>query len=482
MYLLFTSRDNLTIFVKYDINRFSLKQMNKKIFTLLCILLYNLIFCSFSRENNTSSSTDTKKIIFSITINREIDPIAWRTIKQGFNEAELKRANYIIITLNTYGGLLDYADSIRTRLLRTKATVIIFINKNAASAGALISLSADSIYMTKDATIGAATVVNQDGVPMPDKYQSYMRGMMRSTAEVKGRDSAIAQAMVGSTVTIPGIIDSGRVLTFTTKEAIAHKFCQGEAASLNEVIKQLHVQNFSLITYETSWVDFVIDFLMNPIVSSILMLLIFVGIYFEFQHPGIGLPLFTAIGAAILYFMPLYLDGLAQYWEILIFAVGIVLLILEIFVLPTFGALGVLGIILTVAGLTLSLLRVVNFDFNYAGWGSATTAFLRVVLVIGIVIVAAIFYGDKFILSKRMNKFVLHTTQDASKGYTVKPSELNGLLGKTGIASTMLRPAGNVKIEDTVYDALTDGDFIEKGDSIKVYSLRGSYLVVRKIS
>ncbi len=456
--------------------------MNKKLYTFLFILLYNMIFCSFSRESNNTDLNNSKKIIYSISINREIDPIAWRIIKRGLDKAEAKHANYIIITLNTYGGLLDDADSIRTRLLRTNAVVIIFVNKNAASAGALISLAADSIYMTKDATIGAATVVNQDGTPLPDKYQSYMRGMMRSTAEVKGRDSAIAEAMVGSLRTIPGIIDSGRVLTFTTKEAIAHKFCQGEADNLDEVIQKLHVKNFTLISYETTWRDAVIDFLMNPIVSSILMLLIFGGIYFEFQHPGIGLPLLTAIGAAILYFMPLYLDGLAQYWEILMFIVGVILLILEIFVLPTFGVLGIIGIVFTVAGLTLSLLRVTNFDFHLAGWGVAAIAFLRVILIMGIVLVFALLYGEKFFFSGAMKKFVLHTTQDASQGYTVKPNELLGIVGKTGIANTMLRPAGNVKIDDTIYDALTDGDFIEKGENIKVHALRGNYLVVRKIS
>jgi membrane-bound serine protease (ClpP class) len=456
--------------------------MNKKIYTFLFILLYNVIFCSFGRENKAAVSGNSKKIIYSISINREIDPIAWRIIKHGLDEAESKHANYIIITLNTYGGLLDYADSIRTRLLRTNAVVIIFVNKNAASAGALISLAGDSIYMTKDATIGAATVVNQDGTPLPDKYQSYMRGMMRSTAEVKGRDSAIAEAMVGSLRTIPGIIDSGRVLTFTTKEAIAHKFCQGEADNFEEVIQKLHIKNYTLISYESTWRDAVIDFLMNPIISSILMLLIFGGIYFEFQHPGIGFPLFAAIGAAVLYFMPLYLDGLAQYWEILMFLVGVVLLILEIFVLPTFGVLGIIGIVFTVAGLTLSLLRINNFDFSFAGWGVAITAFLRVMLVMGIVLTFALVYGDKFFFSGAMKKFVLHTTQDASQGYTTKPNELLNFVGKTGIANTMLRPAGSVKIEDNVYDALTDGDFIEKGEGIKVHALRGNYLVVRKIS
>src|SRR3546814_5574247 len=98
--------------------------------------------------------------------------------------------------MNTYGGLLNAADSIRTRLLESPVPVIVYINNNAASAGALIALACDSIYMHPGATIGAASVVNESGEVLPEKYQSYMRSMMRATAEVQGRDPHIAEAFV----------------------------------------------------------------------------------------------------------------------------------------------------------------------------------------------------------------------------------------------------------------------------------------------
>lgn len=129
-----------------------------------------------------------KKLVYQYKIQEEIGPAAWRNTQKAVQEAEDLNADYILIHMNTYGGMVDAADSIRTRLLNAKPIVLVFIDNNAASAGALISIACDSIYMRKSASIGAATVVNQTGEVVPDKYQSYMRATMRATAESTGRD------------------------------------------------------------------------------------------------------------------------------------------------------------------------------------------------------------------------------------------------------------------------------------------------------
>ena len=161
---------------------------------------------------------------------------------------------------------------------------------------------------------------------MPDKYQSYMRSMMRSTAEAKNRDPEIAQAMVDERVYIPGISDSGEVLTFTTSEAIEHRFCEGEAESIEEVLEMAGIKDYDLIKHELSATDKIIGWLIHPVVSGILIMIIIGGIYFELQTPGVGFPIAAAIIAALLYFAPLYLEGLANNWEILIFVVGLILI------------------------------------------------------------------------------------------------------------------------------------------------------------
>ncbi|MFM7586899.1 MAG: SDH family Clp fold serine proteinase, partial [Bacteroidota bacterium] len=125
-------------------------------------------------EAQKTSSADTTRV-YLIEILEEIAPGAWRTVQNGMKEAEDLQVDWVVLRINTYGGQVDVADSIRTRLLNTPLRTIAFIDNNAASAGALISIACDSIYMRQSASMGAATVVNQTGEVVPDKYQSYMR-------------------------------------------------------------------------------------------------------------------------------------------------------------------------------------------------------------------------------------------------------------------------------------------------------------------
>jgi membrane-bound serine protease (ClpP class) len=226
--------------------------------------------------------------------------------------------------MNTYGGMVDAADSIRTKILNSKIPVYVFIDNNAASAGALISIACDSIYMVKGASIGAATVVNQTGEVVPDKFQSYMRSTMRSTAEATGRDPNIAEAMVDPSIYVAGVSDSGKVLTFTTSEAIRHGFCEQEAASIEDVLRKSGHVNYTIIEHHLTALDYVINFLIHPFVSGILIMIIIGGLYFELQTPGIGFPLAASLSAALLYFAPLYLEGLATHIEIVLFIVGVI--------------------------------------------------------------------------------------------------------------------------------------------------------------
>ena len=167
---------------------------------------------------------------------------------------------------------------------------------------------------------------------------------MRSTAEKKGRDPILAQAMVDPDIHVNGIVDSGKVLTFTTSEAIKYGFCEAQVNSKEELLKVAGIENYEIIEQKLSWIDQIIMFLINPFMSGILIMLIIGGIYFELQTPGIGFPLIVAIIAALLFFAPHYLGGLAAHWEILIFIIGLILLIVEIFVIPGFGVFGIVGI------------------------------------------------------------------------------------------------------------------------------------------
>ncbi|MDD3320660.1 MAG: NfeD family protein [Paludibacter sp.] len=462
-----------------------------KIYNILIFVIITNCFSSvFGAEN-------VKKIVFSIDLKKEIGSTTWLYIQKGFTEANEKKADAVLIHMNTYGGEVLYADSIRTKIINSKIPVYVFVDNNAASAGALIAIACDKIFMRKGGSIGAATVVNETGAQMPDKYQSYMRATMRSTAESHGkdtiingndttykwkRDPLIAEAMVDDRTVIPNIIDSGKTLTFTALEAVKYGYCEGIAESVDDVLtKHLQLDNYELVSFEPSAWDNIKGFLMSSIIQSLLIMLIIGGIYFELQTPGIGFPLGVAITAAILYFAPLYIDGLASNWEILIFIIGLVLLGLEIFVIPGFGIAGVSGISLIVAGLTLSMLNNVDFDFRPVETGSLGKALLTVIGGIALSFALIIYLSSKIGTKGMFSKFALKTSMDNTSGYIgVSMDELK-LVGKIGFASTVLRPSGKVSVDGVVYDAISEEGFIEKGMKVMVIRYEAGQIHVNKV-
>lgn len=477
-------------YIKVRADVFQTFSNKMKLFTTLLslsfIILNMNVFAQAADSVGTKSQDDTvadagKKKIYSFRLEKDIFPAAWRLVKKAVDEAEAMQADYIIMRLNTYGGEVSIADSIRTKLLNAKPVTAVLIDHNAASAGALISIACDSIYMTKGASIGAATVVGGTGEQMPDKYQSYMRSTMRATAEAQGRDPQIAEAMVDNTSAIPGVIDSGYTLTLTTSEAIKHGYCEGEAASVEEVVKMLGITDYELVQHKESSLDAIIAFLLHPAVSGVLMLLIIGGIYFELQTPGVGFPLIAAVVAGILYFAPLYLEGLAENWEILVFIAGLALLAVEIFVIPGFGVAGIAGIVLIITGLTLSLIRNVVFDFSLTGFEDVAIALFRVVLSLLAGVVVILLFGEKLLYRGALfRKFALQDTQRSSEGYVSLNQTMTSMVGKTGNTVTDLRPAGTVEIDNERYDVISDGEHILKNTMVKVVKVQGNYLIVVK--
>lgn len=433
--------------------------------------------------------------IYKLDIKKEIGSTTWIYIQKGFEEAQARNASEILIHLNTYGGEVVYADSIRTKILQSEIPVYVFIDNNAASAGALISLACDKIFMQHGATIGATTVVDQTGQKVPDKYQSYMRATMRATAEAQGRDTLIqgrdtvvtwvrdpriAEAMVDEDIAIEGIVEEGKILTFTAEEAMRHGFCDGMASNVRELIReQLQYQEYELIQYQPTAMDNLVGFLSSTIVQGLLIMLIIGGIYFELQTPGVGFPLIGAIVAAILYFAPLYLEGLAANWEIVLFVIGLILIGLELFVVPGFGITGISGILMVVVGLTLSMIENVVFDFSYVPSGKLSESLLTVttgvLLSIGLMIYLTHKIGSRGIFAQ----ISLNKTLSSNEGYV--GTEVLTLNHRQGVAATVLRPSGKVIIDGSYYDAVSETTFIEKGSSIVVTRSEGGRVYVEEV-
>lgn len=440
-----------------------------------------------------------KTLVYTYPIRQEIAKPVWRTTQEAFAEAKELGADLIIIHMNTYGGLVDMADSIRTKILNSPVPVWVFIDDNAASAGALISIACDSIYMKPGGKIGAATVVNQTGEQVPDKFQSYMRATMRATAEAQGkdtlvmdgdtlikwkRDPRIAEAMVDPVIFIEGVVDSGKVLTFTAEEALQNGYCEAIVNNIKEVLEKAGIEDYELAEYKPTALDKVIGFLLSPVIQGLLIMIIIGGIYFELQTPGIGFPLAAAITGAVLYFAPLYLEGLAENWELLIFILGIVLLAVEIFAIPGFGVAGVSGIILIVGGLTMAMIDNVVFES-----GDLTLAINTLLKAFGIVLVSiliailgSLWIGKQVFSSPMFPHLALNDTQQKEEGYIGVESKYAGYIGREGEAYTVLRPSGMVKVENEIIDAKSEYGFIEKGTRIRIVRYETGQVYVEPIA
>ena len=437
-------------------------------------------------SDTTESLSETKTIVYTFAIKDNIAAPTWRITQEAFKEAYALGADLVVLHLNTYGGEVSAADSIRTKLLNARMPVYVFIDDNAASAGALIAIACDSIYMKPGGKIGAATVVNQTGEQVPDKYQSYMRATMRATAEAHGkdtiitgsdtllvwhRDPAIAEAMVDPKLFVEGVSDTGQVLTFTASEAILHGYCESTAESMEEVISKFGIEEYELRSYNPSVMDRVIGFLINPMVSGVLIMIIIGGIYFELQSPGIGFALGASIVAALLYFAPLYLEGMAENWELILFIVGLILIMVEIFAIPGFGVAGVAGIIAMITGLTLSLVDNVVFEnpeFTGEGLGLLMKSLSLVLVSMLMGVILSLWTTRKLLTSSAFSHLSLKSEQLIEEGYIGVETEQQYLVGEAGVAHTVLRPSGRVMIKDKLYDAKSEYGFIERGEAVKV--------------
>jgi membrane-bound serine protease (ClpP class) len=334
--------------------------------------------------------------------------------------------------------------------------------------------------MTPGSTIGAATVVTQDGAPAIDKYQSYFRSKMRATAEVTGRDPDIAEAMVDQDLFIEGITDEGKLLTFTVTEAIIHGYCEGEVTNLEELLKLNNLSGLEVITYKPDSINMFISLLISPAISGLLIMIMLGGLYFELQSPGIGFPIGASLIAAMLFFAPLYLQGLAENWEIILFFIGVILVAAEIFIIPGVGIAGILGVIFILTGLSLSMIENVQFDFSMVSFNGLLTSFSVVIMASLAMAILTLIMLPKMLDSGRLNSLVLTKNQKITDGYLGVEQNLQMHIGKHGTVGTDLKPSGKIIIDNVFYEASSRGGFLEKGIKVKVVSAEGSQLIVTK--
>ena len=450
------------------------KKYNREILPLIIIL-----FAGFLHG--------AEQKVYRVPIQGVIDLGLPTFIERAIEEAENNQVEVIIFDIDTFGGRVDAATQIKDAILDSKVPTIAFINRRAISAGALISLSCETIYMTGGGTIGAATAVDMSGNKASEKVISYMREEMASTAESRDRNTIIAKCMVDEELSFTHVIidgDSvevtdlegrkeGKLITLTTEQALMYKMADGTAENMDELLVALELSEATVKSFSENWSENLVRFLTNPVVASLLTTFGFLGILFELQSPGWGIPgtfgavcLALSLGASAIV-------RLATMSDLLIVLVGLVLLMVEALLIPGFGIAGVAGIGVILWGLYLLLLPDVPVSEEV--YHSALNG-LTIGLIGGIIALVLLF--RMVTKTKFWTKLTSPGVESQDEGYSTSIG-LEDMVGKNGIATSDLRPSGWALFGDQKIFVVTEGEFVDKDQSIKVLSVDGNRVVVR---
>jgi membrane-bound serine protease (ClpP class) len=451
-----------------------LKGMKKRILFIL------ILFASFGHT----------QVVYKVPIHDTIDlglpPFIERSIKM----AEADSAKAIIFDIDTFGGRLDAATQIKDAILSAKIPTIAFINRRAISAGALISLSCEKIIMTSGATIGAATAVDMSGKKGSEKVISYMREEMAATAESRNRNVDIAKGMVDEELFFTHLIidgDSvevndlegrkeGKLITITTELALKYKIADDEQETFEALLASLEFDGAEIKSTKENWSEAFVRFLTNPVVASLLTTFGFLGILFELQSPGWGIPGSVGLVCLSLSLGASFIARLATMTDMLIILAGVGLLILEILVIPGFGIAGIGGIAFILWGLYELLLPDTPIGPEVeamALWG----------FIIGIIgaLIGLVLLFKMMTKTKFWQKLTSPGVEGTEAGYSSSVGWEN-LIGMKGETQSDLHPSGWVTIDSQRVFVVSEGDFIEKSCKVKVLSVNGNRVVVRKLN
>lgn len=411
--------------------------------------------------------------VYYIPIKGTIDAGLARFVERAVGDANEHKARYIVVEINTFGGRIDAATQIKDALLSARAPVAVYINRRAISAGALISLACDRIIMAPGSSIGAATAVDQSGEKVSEKVQSFMRSEMRSTAEQNGRNGHIAEAMVDERIAIAGLDDSTQLVTLTATEAVKWHMADTVLSSLAATYTMLGINPAEVKAQSISWSEELVRFLTDPIVSSLLLTLGFLGLIFEIKTAGWGIGGTVSLLALTLFFGSNIIADLASVTELLFLGAGIVLLLLEAFVIPGFGVAGLLGLGLCAWALFQMLLG------EYPTGSDLQHAVIGVALSIFGIIVAFVVTIRYMPQSRWWNRIALGTSLSKSAG--VRSSvDAEDLIGSEGVAVSDLRPAGKVAVQDRILDVVSEGNYIPRDTPVTIITVVGNRVVVRQ--
>ena len=500
--------------------------MRRETVLIGCVLL--LIGSIFMRAN---LSAQDNALVYVVDIRNEIGSGLGTYISDGIQVAEEAGADAIVFDVDTPGGRVDSAINIIRSIQDTQIPTIAFVNRQAISAGAMISIACNQIVMTSGGTIGDSAPVDIQGQEVGEKAISYIQGTIRATAERENRNPDIAEAMVDKELVLVKLADGqivkllpeeyisrqeageemeilcaeGKLLTLSTKQALEYDFAEAQAENLTELLTQYQIvevagakkplteegiakqqreyglsevtplktlEGARVVAVEATLADRIVFFLTNPLISSLLLSLGLLGIFIEIRTPGFGIPGFLGLLCVGLFFGGHMLTKIGAQWAFLLFLIGVGLIVVEIFVIPGFGIAGILGITL--------MLGSVFFVFDKAYEFETAVMWLSISVILSaslIVLAVWLLPGTQL-----FQRFALSTVMDTEMGYHSSSSEdFQDYLGQSGTALTPLRPSGTARIANKRVDVVTAGDFIPQNSNIKVIEVEGAKVFVEAV-
>jgi membrane-bound serine protease (ClpP class) len=401
-----------------------------------------------------------QELVYRIPVTGTIELGLAPYITRVLAEAEAEGARAAILDVNTLGGRVDAALAIVDAVSATQIPVYALVDPRAISAGALISVSADSVFMVADALIGASTVVTGGAEKASEKAQSVMRAQYRAIAERRGIDPRIGEAMVDEEIAIDGIVAAGKLLTMTTDEAVAVGYAV-EIASFEEMLEVLGLEEAEVVTASVNWAESLVRFLSHPIVAPLLLSIGTLGILIEIKTPSFGLAGAVGIASLAAFFGSHYIVGLAGMEEILLLVAGFIALGVEVFLIPGFGIAGVVAFLCIGSSIFLALIG------NLPTWSDVTRA-SGIIFTAGLIVIAAVYVIVRQLPARQgLRGIFLRTATSKSEGY-VAGTAREDLVGHEGVAITDLRPAGTIKVDGERLDVVSDVGFVAKGRKVRI--------------
>ncbi|MGB9750366.1 MAG: NfeD family protein [Caldisericia bacterium] len=426
----------------------------KRIFFIIVLILFVILtFKTYSKSEK----------ILIVHIEGEIELGLSKYVQRALSD--LDGVKGVIFVVDTFGGAVDAATQIRDKILDLNSKGILtigWIKGRAWSAGALITLATKKIVFSSGGSMGAA-----EPIPATEKTISALKGEFESTCEANGRDPKVGASMVDKEIEIEGLVKKGEILTLSKDIAKKYGFSDFEGNSIDEILKEFNLLGFEIQDINYSLTEKIARFITQSTLREILLIIGFLGLIVEAATPGFGVPGTMGIISLALFFGGHMIAGVGNWFYVGLFILGVVLLLIEIFLIPGFGLTGISGIILI----------FVSIFFTLGGGVKALYSIGVVAVILLILFIILLILFPKIPIWKKLG---LKEKQETEKGYT-SYTKIDELIGKEGVVITTLRPTGTIEIDKKKYDALSLGEFIEKGNKIKVIKVEGGKIIVEKI-